>query len=80
MCQKECALSPSDRAHITSLTRQRSTSDGYSTLDERGRRNTLDNTLEPADRDGVQVSPVHRLSHALQDGAVARNGEFPFVL
>ncbi|XP_075892573.1 catenin delta-1 isoform X2 [Nelusetta ayraudi] len=28
--------------------------DGYSTLDERGRRNTLDNTLEPADRDGVQ--------------------------
>uniref|UniRef100_A0A665WCG8 Catenin delta-1-like n=1 Tax=Echeneis naucrates TaxID=173247 RepID=A0A665WCG8_ECHNA len=28
--------------------------DAYSTLDQRGRRNTLDNTLEPADKDGVQ--------------------------
>ncbi|XP_063739582.1 catenin delta-1 isoform X6 [Eleginops maclovinus] len=28
--------------------------DAYSTLDQRGRRNTLDNTLEPADRDAVQ--------------------------
>ncbi|XP_072240312.1 catenin delta-1 isoform X4 [Leuresthes tenuis] len=28
--------------------------DAYSTLDQRGRRNTLDNTLEPADRDGAQ--------------------------
>lgn len=30
-------------------------SDAYSTLDQRGRRNTLDNTLEPADKDAVQV-------------------------
>uniref|UniRef100_A0A667WYF2 Catenin delta 1 n=1 Tax=Myripristis murdjan TaxID=586833 RepID=A0A667WYF2_9TELE len=30
--------------------------DAYSTLDQRGRRNTLDNTLEPADRDAVQVN------------------------
>uniref|UniRef100_A0A3Q3GV06 Catenin (cadherin-associated protein), delta 1 n=1 Tax=Labrus bergylta TaxID=56723 RepID=A0A3Q3GV06_9LABR len=29
----------------------------YSTLDQRGRRNTLDNTLEPADKDAVQVKP-----------------------
>ncbi|XP_037327105.2 catenin delta-1 isoform X2 [Pungitius pungitius] len=28
--------------------------DAYSTLDQRGRRNTLENTLEPADRDAVQ--------------------------
>ncbi|XP_065816336.1 catenin delta-1 isoform X4 [Labrus bergylta] len=28
--------------------------DAYSTLDQRGRRNTLDNTLEPADKDAVQ--------------------------
>ncbi|XP_041640550.1 catenin delta-1 isoform X2 [Cheilinus undulatus] len=28
--------------------------DAYSTLDQKGRRNTLDNTLEPADRDAVQ--------------------------
>ncbi|XP_034543374.1 catenin delta-1 isoform X1 [Notolabrus celidotus] len=28
--------------------------DAYSTLDQRGRRNTLDNTLEPADKDPVQ--------------------------
>ncbi|XP_029018616.1 catenin delta-1 isoform X2 [Betta splendens] len=28
--------------------------DTYSTLDERGRRNTLDNTLEPADKDPIQ--------------------------
>ncbi|XP_040042287.2 catenin delta-1 isoform X2 [Gasterosteus aculeatus] len=28
--------------------------DAYSTLDQRVRRNTLDNTLEPADRDAVQ--------------------------
>ncbi|XP_069573913.1 catenin delta-1 isoform X2 [Brachyistius frenatus] len=28
--------------------------DAYSTLDQRGRRNTLDNTLEPAGRDAVQ--------------------------
>ncbi|KAM4585167.1 catenin delta-1 isoform 2-T4 [Odontesthes bonariensis] len=28
--------------------------DAYSTLDQRGRRNTLDNTLEPADRDAAQ--------------------------
>ncbi|KAM3624220.1 uncharacterized protein V6R79_020738 [Siganus canaliculatus] len=28
--------------------------DAYSTLDQRGRRNTLDNTLEPADNDGAQ--------------------------
>ncbi|KAF3851962.1 hypothetical protein F7725_005317 [Dissostichus mawsoni] len=28
--------------------------DAYSTLDQRGRRNTLDNTLEPADRNAVQ--------------------------
>uniref|UniRef100_A0A665WCG4 Catenin delta-1-like n=1 Tax=Echeneis naucrates TaxID=173247 RepID=A0A665WCG4_ECHNA len=31
----------------------------YSTLDQRGRRNTLDNTLEPADKDGVQVNLLH---------------------
>uniref|UniRef100_A0A7N6BBJ8 Catenin (cadherin-associated protein), delta 1 n=1 Tax=Anabas testudineus TaxID=64144 RepID=A0A7N6BBJ8_ANATE len=30
--------------------------DAYSTLDERGRRNTLDNSLEPADKDAVQVN------------------------
>ncbi|XP_032382055.1 catenin delta-1 isoform X3 [Etheostoma spectabile] len=28
--------------------------DAYSTLDQRGRRNTFDNTLEPADKDPVQ--------------------------
>ncbi|XP_062283055.1 catenin delta-1 [Scomber scombrus] len=28
--------------------------DAYSTLDQRGRRNTLDDTLQPADKDGVQ--------------------------
>ncbi|XP_038570287.1 catenin delta-1 isoform X2 [Micropterus salmoides] len=28
--------------------------DAYSTLDQRARRNTLDNTLEPADKDAVQ--------------------------
>ncbi|KAM4750078.1 catenin delta-1 isoform 2-T3 [Anableps anableps] len=28
--------------------------DAYSTLDQRGRKNTLDNTLEPADQDSVQ--------------------------
>ncbi|XP_024914666.1 catenin delta-1 isoform X2 [Cynoglossus semilaevis] len=28
--------------------------DAYSTLDQSGRRNTLDNTLEPADKDAVQ--------------------------
>jgi hypothetical protein len=28
--------------------------DAYSTLDQRGRRNTLDDTLEPADKDTVQ--------------------------
>ncbi|XP_061580906.1 catenin delta-1 isoform X1 [Cololabis saira] len=28
--------------------------DAYSTLDQRGRRNTLDNTLEPADKDPMQ--------------------------
>ncbi|XP_041839553.1 catenin delta-1 isoform X2 [Melanotaenia boesemani] len=28
--------------------------DAYSTLDQRGRKNTLDNTLEPADKDAVQ--------------------------
>ncbi|XP_076583960.1 catenin delta-1 isoform X2 [Chaetodon auriga] len=28
--------------------------DAYSTLDQRGRRNTLDNTLEPADKDAIQ--------------------------
>nr|XP_020451711.1 catenin delta-1-like isoform X2 [Monopterus albus] len=28
--------------------------DAYSTLDQRGRKNTLDNTLEPADKDVVQ--------------------------
>uniref|UniRef100_A0A665WCD7 Catenin delta-1-like n=1 Tax=Echeneis naucrates TaxID=173247 RepID=A0A665WCD7_ECHNA len=33
--------------------------DAYSTLDQRGRRNTLDNTLEPADKDGVQVNLLH---------------------
>uniref|UniRef100_A0A7N8WUS3 Catenin (cadherin-associated protein), delta 1 n=1 Tax=Mastacembelus armatus TaxID=205130 RepID=A0A7N8WUS3_9TELE len=31
----------------------------YSTLDQRGRKNTLDNTLEPADKDAVQVSTSH---------------------
>uniref|UniRef100_A0A7N8YDW2 Catenin (cadherin-associated protein), delta 1 n=1 Tax=Mastacembelus armatus TaxID=205130 RepID=A0A7N8YDW2_9TELE len=33
--------------------------DAYSTLDQRGRKNTLDNTLEPADKDAVQVSTSH---------------------
>lgn len=28
--------------------------DAYSTLDQKGRRNTLDNTLEPADKDAIQ--------------------------
>ncbi|XP_053190729.1 catenin delta-1 isoform X3 [Scomber japonicus] len=28
--------------------------DAYSTLDQRGRRNTLDDTLQPADKDGIQ--------------------------
>uniref|UniRef100_A0AAQ5YFP3 Catenin (cadherin-associated protein), delta 1 n=1 Tax=Amphiprion ocellaris TaxID=80972 RepID=A0AAQ5YFP3_AMPOC len=36
--------------------------DAYSTLDQRG-RNTLDNTLEPADRDAVQVSTGHMSRH-----------------
>lgn len=36
-----------------------SSSDAYSTLDQRGRRNTLDNTLEPADQDAVQVNTGH---------------------
>lgn len=36
-----------------------SSPDAYSTLDQRGRRNTLDNTLEPADKDGVQVNTGH---------------------
>lgn len=34
-------------------------SDAYSTLDPRGRRNTLDNTLEPADKDPAQVDLPH---------------------
>lgn len=41
--------------HNTNLTGFFSV-DAYSTLDQRVRRNTLDNTLEPADRDGVQVN------------------------
>lgn len=40
------------------------TSDAYSTLDQRGRRNTLDNTLDPADKDGVQVNTGLTPTHA----------------
>ena len=40
-----------------------SSSDAYSTLDQRGRRNTLDNTLEPADRDAVQVNTCLMRAH-----------------
>ncbi len=40
-----------------------SSSDAYSTLDQRGRRNTLDNTLEPADKDAAQVNAGHMLMH-----------------
>lgn len=29
--------------------------DAYSTLDQRGRGNTLDNTIEPDDKDAAQV-------------------------
>lgn len=36
-----------------------SSSDAYSTLDQRGRRNTLDDTLAPVDGDGVEVKTRH---------------------
>uniref|UniRef100_A0A8C2WIG0 Catenin delta 1 n=1 Tax=Cyclopterus lumpus TaxID=8103 RepID=A0A8C2WIG0_CYCLU len=36
--------------------------DAYSTLDQRGRRNTLDNTLEPADKDAVQVKKTGHMN------------------
>lgn len=62
----QSARSRGARAHIISLTQCRSTADGYSTLEERGRRNTLDNTLEPADKDGVPVRPCS--SSAAHDG------------
>lgn len=40
-----------------------SSSDAYSTLDQRGRRNTLDDTLTPVDGDGVEVKAAH--THAV---------------
>lgn len=61
--------------HTTDLTCF-SSLDAYSTLDQRGRRNTLDNTLKPADKDGVQVNTGHMVSHAnthtLHDGTLTR--------
>lgn len=49
---------PTPRSHglNTSLL---SSPDGYSTLDQRGRRNTLDDTLAPVDGDGVEVNIPH---------------------
>ena len=38
-------------------------SDAYSTLDQRGRRNTLDNALD-TDRDTAQVQHTHIHTHA----------------
>uniref|UniRef100_A0AAQ4P6F2 Catenin (cadherin-associated protein), delta 1 n=1 Tax=Gasterosteus aculeatus aculeatus TaxID=481459 RepID=A0AAQ4P6F2_GASAC len=49
------------RMHVKGAAPQ----DAYSTLDQRVRRNTLDNTLEPADRDAVQVKIGHMNTRTL---------------